>query len=62
MFVKHLKMISKKLKYAIAIALCLLGLAVLIAGILLSNTPMIIAGLFTAIAGVLIAFFVYMQQ
>lgn len=62
MFEKYLKMISKKLKYAIAIALCLLGLGVLIAGILLSNTPMIIGGLFTAITGCLIAFFVYMQQ
>jgi uncharacterized Tic20 family protein len=52
---------KKILKYLIALLLILIGIGVLIGGIVITNTPMIVLGFFTFIAGVLISFFLYMN-
>jgi hypothetical protein len=53
---------KKIVKYLIALILLLIGIGVLIAGIVLSNTPMIVLGFFTFIAGVLITLFLYLHK
>ncbi len=52
---------KKNLKYLIAFVLMLIGIGVLIGGIILSNTPMIVLGFFTFVAGILITMFLYMN-
>jgi hypothetical protein len=52
---------KKILKYLIALVLILIGIGILIGGIVITNTPMIVLGLFTFVAGVLISFFLYMN-
>ena len=53
---------KKILKYLIALLLILIGIGVLIGGVVLSNTPMIVLGFFTFVAGGLIGFFLYMHH
>lgn len=52
---------KKILKYLVALLLILIGIGILIGGIVITNTPMIVLGLFTFVIGTIVSFFLYMN-
>jgi hypothetical protein len=53
--------LKRLIKYLAGLFLFIIGISILIAGVVLNNTPMIIIGFFTFVIGTFVGLFIYMN-